>query len=162
MSTALRGEGGELQLVRPTNPAAFRCVVISTRWNEDVVGALEKGAVDALKESGVTLENIVTLKVPGAVELTCAASWAIKKYAPSAVIVLGCVIRGETPHFDYVCDSVTQGVTTLNARGEVPVIFGVLTVNDLQQALDRAGGRLGNKGTEAAVAAVEMANLLGR
>lgn len=162
MSTALRGEGGELQLVRPTNPAAFRCVVISTRWNEDVVGALEKGAVDALKESGVTLENIVALKVPGAVELTCAAAWAIKKYAPSAVIVLGCVIRGETPHFDYVCDSVTQGVTTLNARGEVPVIFGVLTVNDLQQALDRAGGRLGNKGTEAAVTAVEMANLLGR
>lgn len=162
MSTALRGEGGDLQLVKPLHPEAFKCVVISTRWNESVVGALERGVMYAFDESGVPAENIVNLKVPGAVELTCAAAWAIKEYKPDAVIVLGCVIRGDTPHFDYVCESVTQGVTMLNAKGEVPVIFGVLTVNTLQQALERAGGKYGNKGVEAAVAAVEMANMMAR
>ena len=99
------------------------------------------------------------LHVPGSVELVNAAALAINAYNPSAVIILGCVIRGETPHFDYVCQSVTQGTTMLNARGGTPVIFGLITTENMQQALDRAGGRLGNKGSEAAAAAIAMANL---
>lgn len=159
MSTALRGESGELQLVVPVNPDKFRCVVIATRWNCDIIDALAKGAIDTLHDAGVKDENITLLRVPGAVELTHGASFAAKRYNPDAIITLGCVIRGDTPHFDYVCQSVTQGVTMLNATGNVPVIFGVLTVENLQQALDRAGGCMGNKGAEAAVAAIEMANL---
>lgn len=94
--------------------------------------------------------------VPGAVELTFAASQLIESSMYDAVIVFGCVIRGGTPHFDYVCQSVTQGVTALNADCDIPVIFGVLTVDCEQDALDRAGGRLGNKGAEAAEAAIKM------
>ena len=95
-----------------------------------------------------------TYHVPGAVELTYGAASLIDNY--DAVIVFGCVIRGGTPHFDYVCQSVTQGVTDLNSRGTTPVIFGVLTVDTEQDAIDRAGGALGNKGTEAAEAAIKM------
>ena len=97
--------------------------------------------------------------MPGTVELTFGASALIEESLFDAVIVFGCVVRGDTPHFDYVCQSVTQGVTSLNADCDIPVIFGVLTVNNEQQALDRAGGCLGNKGAEAAVAAIKMANL---
>ena len=159
MSTVLRGEGGELQRVVPVNPSDFHCVVISTRWNTEIVDSLEKGAVDTLLDAGVPEKNIIRMKVSGAVELTYGAAFANERHFPDAVITLGCVIRGDTPHFDYVCQSVTQGITSLNAKGNVPVIFGVLTVNDLSQAQERAGGILGNKGAEAAVAAIEMANL---
>lgn len=159
MSTILRGESGELQRVVPLNVADFKCVVIATRWNTEIVDALTKGAVETLTDAGVPEENITLLKVPGAVELTHGAAHAIRRFHPSAVITLGCVIRGDTPHFDYVCQSVTQGVTMLNAQGDVPVIFGVLTVNDIEQARQRAGGSLGNKGAEAAVAAIEMVNM---
>lgn len=159
MSTVLHGESGELQMVRPVNAKKFTCVIISTDWNREVVRSLAKGARSTLLEAGVPEDNIVTMRVPGAVELTFGAAHAIRRHEPSAVIVLGCVIRGDTPHFDYVCQSVTQGITTLNATGEVPVIFGVLTVDNLTQAQERAGGILGNKGAEAAVAAIKMANL---
>ena len=98
--------------------------------------------------------------VPGTVELTYAAARMIEEYADmDAIVVIGCVIQGDTPHFDYVCQSVTQGVTILNAQGNVPVIFSVLTTLNKQQALDRAGGRLGNKGVEGAYTAIRMANL---
>lgn len=159
MSTALRGESGELQPVRPVDPERFRCVVIATRWNLDITDALCRGAVETLRDAGVPEANVKVLRVPGAVELTHGAAFAARRYNPDAIITLGCVIRGDTPHFDYVCQSVTQGVTMLNATGEVPVIFGVLTVENKTQALDRAGGIMGNKGAEAAVAAIEMANL---
>lgn len=159
MSTVLRGESGELTMVRPRNCQQFKCVILSTDWNREIVDALAKGARETLSEAGVPEENIVSMRVPGAVELTHGAAYAIRRYKPSAVITLGCVIRGDTPHFDYVCQSVTQGVTMLNATGDVPVIFGVLTVNDITQAQERAGGALGNKGAEAAVAAISMANL---
>ena len=105
------------------------------------------------------MDNIDIMHVPGAVELTYGAAHIMKEERIDAIIVIGCVIRGDTPHFDYVCQSVTQGVATLNAQGKVPVIFSVLTVNDKQQALDRCGGRLGNKGVEGAVTAIHMANL---
>ncbi len=103
-----------------------------------------------------TDENVKVFEVPGAVELTFAASALIESSMFDAVIVLGCVIRGGTPHFDYVCQSVTQGITALNADCDIPVIFGVLTVDTEQDALDRAGGSLGNKGAEAAETAIRM------
>lgn len=159
MSTILRGESGELQLTKPLHPDTFSCVVISTRWNANIVDTLTQGAISTLLKAGIPENRIIRIHVPGAVELTHAAACAIKRYNPSAVITLGCVIRGDTPHFDYVCQSVTQGITILNATTDVPVIFGVLTVNTPAQAQERAGGALGNKGIEAAVAAIEMANI---
>ena len=96
-------------------------------------------------------------RVPGAIELTYAAALAEKHGGYEAIIMLGCVIRGDTPHFDYVCQSVTQGMTAINLRSSVPVIFGVITVENRDQALERAGGALGNKGSEAAIAAIKMA-----
>ncbi len=97
--------------------------------------------------------------MPGTVELVNASARAQATGKYNAIIAIGCVIRGDTPHFDYVCQMAAQGIATLNAKGTVPVIFGILTVENLQQALDRAGGTLGNKGSEAAAAAIEMANL---
>lgn len=141
------------------NPESFSCAICVASWNEEITGPLLKGAVDALKSRGVTTDHIHVLPVPGSVELVNAAAMAMNRFTLDAVIVLGCVIRGETPHFDYVCQSVTQGVTMLNAKGETPVIFGLVTTENLLQAQERAGGRLGNKGTEAAAAAIAMANL---
>ena len=127
-------------------------------WNSNVTFKLLDGAVQALQDNGA--EKIDVVHVPGAFELTYAAKTFqdTKKYA--AIIILGCVIQGDTPHFDYVCGGTTQGITSLNLRsGMAPVIFGLLTVNELQQALDRAGGKLGNKGVEAGITAIKMANL---
>lgn len=141
------------------DPRNFTCCIFTAEWNPDVTHALRDGAVQTLLKAGAKRENILCHDVPGTVELVNAAALALNKKQPSAVIVIGCVIRGDTPHFDYVCQQVAQGVAMLNARGESPVIFGVLTTENLQQALDRAGGKLGNKGAEAACAAVEMGNL---
>ena len=137
-----------------------RYAIIVADWNSEITFAMARGAIDTLQKHGVDQKNILVQHVPGTVELTYAAAQLINSPARwDAIIVIGCVIRGDTPHFDYVCSSVTQGVTALNLRGEVPVIFSVLTVNDRQQALDRCGGRLGNKGIEGAVTAIRMANL---
>lgn len=130
--------------------------IVSTLWNAEVTDRLLTGALDVFKRQGFDEDQIGTYKVPGAVELTYAASQLIDTGAYDVVIVLGCVIRGGTPHFDYVCQSVTQGVTSLNTDYDTPVIFGVLTVDCLQDALDRAGGKLGNKGADAAEAAIRM------
>lgn len=147
----------EYELPFLANPQKFKCAVCVATWNEEITGALLNGALQALRLSGVPESNINVIRVPGSVELVNAAAFAMNRYNPSAVVVLGCVIRGETPHFDYVCQSVTQGVTMLNARGETPVIFGLVTTENLLQAQERAGGRLGNKGTEAVAAAITMA-----
>lgn len=149
----------EYDIPSPLNPGLFRCAVCVATWNEMITGALLNDAMSALKSAGVPDANVSVLRVPGSVELVNAAALAINKIKPDAVIVLGCVIRGETPHFDYVCQSVTQGVTALNAKGGTPVIFGLVTTENLLQAQERAGGRLGNKGTEAACAAIAMSNL---
>lgn len=125
-------------------------------WNGHITSRLAMGAVETLRKAGLGDDEIKVFDVPGAVELTFAASKLIETGAFDAVIVLGCVIKGDTPHFDYVCSSVTQGVTSLNADCDIPVIFGVLTVLEEQQALDRAGGALGNKGSEAAETALKM------
>lgn len=147
------------EIATPADAASFRCCVCVASWNEDITEPLLNGALDAFAQKGIPQQNITVIRVPGSVELVNAAAFAINAYKPDAVVVLGCVIRGETPHFDYVCQSVTQGVTLLNAKGETPVIFGLVTTENLLQAQERAGGRLGNKGTEAASAAIAMANM---
>ncbi len=149
MSTALTQSAPTAAL--PQLGGGKHVAVVKTLWNAEVTDALCEGAVRVLEQQNVAH---TVYAVPGAVELTFAAARLSEAY--DAVVLLGCVIRGGTPHFDYVCQSVTQGMTQLNAAGRVPVVFGVLTVDTLQDALDRAGGVLGNKGAEAAEAAIHM------
>lgn len=130
--------------------------IVVSEWNTPITEALLKGATDTLIAAGVKEDDIIVDYVPGTVELTFAAKVLIEQTLAHAVIVLGCVIQGDTRHFDYVCDSVTQGITTLNLRYDTPVIFGVLTTNNLEQAQARAGGTHGNKGEDCAVAALKM------
>lgn len=160
MSTILNTNGAELEIPRLMEPDGFKCAIFTAEWNPEVTGALRDGALDVFRKAGVPVNSLFLQDVPGTVELVNASAMALN-YMPdvTAVIIIGCVIRGDTPHFDYVCDIVAQGTAQLNAQGKAPVIFGVLTVDNQQQALDRAGGILGNKGAEAAVAAIKMANL---
>lgn len=134
-------------------------VIVRTDWNAAVIDELEKGCKKILQNQGIT--SVRTLTVPGAIEIPFIIHkyWDTYKYKdnrPQCFIALGCVIRGDTPHFDYVCMSVTQGITTLNLELPVPVIFGVLTVDNQQQAHDRIGGKHGHKGEEAAYTAIKM------
>ncbi len=138
--------------------ARQRYAIIVADWNSDITFALLEGAISTFVKAGVKEENIEVIHVPGTVELTYAAAKVMSSEI-AGIIVIGCVIQGDTPHFDYVCQSVTQGVAILNAKAEVPVIFSVLTTLDKQQALDRCGGCLGNKGVEGAFTAMKMANL---
>lgn len=160
MSTILNTNGAELEIPRISAPEEFKCAIFTAEWNPRVTGALRDGAIDVFHKAGVADNSLFCQEVPGTVELVNAAAMALN-YMPDlkAVIIIGCVIRGDTPHFDYVCDIVSHGTAALNAQGKAPVIFGVLTVDNEQQAVDRAGGALGNKGAEAAVAAIKMANL---
>lgn len=134
--------------------------IVQARWNSHITDALAAGAIEVVDYyrkavPSCKLEADV-FYVPGTVELTFAASKLIETGSYDAVVILGCVIRGDTPHFDYVCQSVTQGMTHLNSECDIPVVFGVITVNDEQQALDRAGGKVGNKGAEAMETALHM------
>ena len=140
----------------------LRVGIVAARWNSQVTDSLLKGAIDRIVEEGYGRECITVQRVPGTIELTFAAAQMARSGKYDAVIMIGCVIRGGTPHFDYVCDSATQGCSMLNATQDVPIIFCVLTTDDEQQALDRAGGALCNKGTEAAEAAIEMAAIARR
>lgn len=137
-----------------------RYAIVVADWNSEITYAMAQGAIDTLVKHGVPTDNIDICHVPGTVELTYGAAKLIHEEPHlNAIIVIGCVIQGETPHFDYVCQSVTQGVTNLNVQARVPVIFSVLTTLNKQQALDRCGGKLGNKGIEGAYTAIRMANL---
>lgn len=131
--------------------------IVVAEWNPDITGALLSGAMATLKQHGTLPENIHVKTVPGSFELIYGAHQMVLHGGYDAVIVLGSVIRGETPHFDYICQGVTQGIAHLNATQEIPVIYGLLTTNDLQQALNRCGGKLGNKGDECAIDAIKMA-----
>ena len=156
MATALHS----LSDYDPTNvpDASNMCFgIVVSEWNKDVTGALLKGAVHTLEKHGAIPENIHIKRVPGSFELIYGAHQMILNGGYDAVIILGCVIRGETPHFDYICQGVTQGIAQLNATSEIPVVYGLLTTENQQQALDRSGGRLGNKGDECAVVAIKMA-----
>lgn len=130
--------------------------VIVSEWNEEVTEALYSGAVETLLKNGAKRQQILRKNVPGSFELSLAAQWMAEKDEIDAVICIGCVIQGETKHFDFICDAVAHGLTQVALKYSKPVIFGVLTPNNQQQALDRAGGKHGNKGDEAAITAIKM------
>lgn len=130
--------------------------IIVSEWNEEVTEAMYEGAYNTLRDNGVAKEHIIRKSVPGSYELTLAAQWMAQSDDIDAVICIGCVIQGETRHFDFICDAVAQGIKDVNLKYNKPVIFGVLTPENQQQALDRAGGIHGNKGDEAAITAVKM------
>lgn len=130
--------------------------IVVSKWNNAITDELLSGALKTLKLHGAQSKNIIVRKVPGSFELIHAATKMQECCDLDAIITLGCVVQGETPHFDYVCQGVTQGIASLNANGLAPVIFGLLTTLDQQQAEDRAGGKLGNKGEECAITAIEM------
>lgn len=140
------------------NAKGFRFGIVVSEWNDNITEGLYQGAYDTLIENGVKPGNIVRWDVPGSFELIY-GSKKMQEQMVNAVIAIGCVIQGETKHFDFVCEGVTQGIKDLNVNRETPVIFCVLTDNNMQQSIDRSGGKHGNKGTEAAIAAIKMARL---
>jgi len=133
--------------------------IVVSEWNHEITEALLEGAFNTLLQHGANPENILVRSVPGTFELTLGAQLVLENTEVNAVICLGCVIQGETRHFDFICQGVTKGITDLNMTYNSPVIFGVLTTDNLEQAKDRAGGKHGNKGDEAAVTAIKMAAL---
>lgn len=138
------------------NVADKKFAIVVSEWNDQVTESLYNGALETLKAHGAREENIISEAVPGSYELSIGAQWMARRDDVDAVICLGCVIQGETRHFDFICDAVAQGITRVSLDFNKPVIFGVLTPDTLQQALDRAGGKHGNKGDEAAITAIKM------
>jgi 6,7-dimethyl-8-ribityllumazine synthase len=141
------------------NAKKFRFGIVVSEWNQAITEGLYKGATEALSDCGALGDNIVRWNVPGSFELTYGCKKMIQQGDFDAIIAIGSVIQGETKHFDFVCSATSQGIMDLNVHNDVPVIFCVLTDNNLQQAIDRSGGKHGNKGAEAAIAAIKMAAL---
>jgi 6,7-dimethyl-8-ribityllumazine synthase len=139
--------------------APYHFGIVVAEWNADITNALYSGAYESLVDQGALPDNIFTYSVPGSFELTTGADLLLKNRKLDAVICLGCVIQGETRHFDFICEAVANGISNVAVKYSKPVIFGVLTTDNQQQAIDRAGGRHGNKGVEAAVTAIKMAYL---
>ncbi len=160
------GGFGELRLpagcsaVEGRRPTDLDVAIVASRFNADIVQRLLDGAVERLTADGIPMDRITVVVVPGAWELPLACRRLAEAGGHQAVITLGCVIRGETPHFDYVCSEAARGITQAATDSGVPVSFGVLTCDTHEQALDRAGGRHGNKGADAAEAAIQMAGLM--
>ena len=154
MSTNLRPTPNQIPSARSMS---FGIVV--SEWNPEIMDAMLEGAYNTLISNGAIPSNIHIKHVPGSFELTLGAQFFAEYSAVDAVICLGCVIHGETPHFNYICQGVTHGITELNLQYNMPFVFGVLTTNTYEQAKERAGGRLGNKGEEAAIVAIKMTNL---
>jgi len=144
------------RMVNAENVDHFRISIVVAEWNDQVTTPLFQGCLNTLIENGVKKENIFIYHVPGSWELISGARKALDKHNPDAVICIGCVIKGDTPHFEYICQGVTNGLAQLCAIQPIPVIYGVLTVLSLEQALERAGGIHGNKGDEAAYTALRM------
>jgi 6,7-dimethyl-8-ribityllumazine synthase len=140
--------------------AGFRFAVVVSKYNDFVTDRLQAGALEALAAAGARPDDITVVKVPGAFEIPLAAQRAAESGRFDAVVCLGCVIRGETPHFDYICSAVAHGLTAASSATGIPMAFGVLTTNSAEQALARAGDGPGNKGREAAQAAIEMAEVV--
>ena len=141
------------------NAKPLRFGIITSQWNEQVTYGMRNGAIETLKDCGAIDDNILLWEVPGSFELVHAAKRMLDTNEVDAIIVIGCVIQGETKHFDFVCQGVTQGIAYLNATQSIPVIFCLLTDNTLQQSIDRSGGKHGNKGIEAAITAIKMIDL---
>jgi 6,7-dimethyl-8-ribityllumazine synthase len=139
--------------------SGFRIGIVVSDWNTDITGALMDGAKKTLLKHGVSGEDIIIRHVPGSFELTLGAQFFAEYDDLDAIICLGCIIQGETPHFTYICQGVTHGITQLNLDYNIPFIFGILTTETHQQAAERAGGKYGNKGDEAAITAIKMAAL---
>jgi 6,7-dimethyl-8-ribityllumazine synthase len=142
------------------NLSSKKFAIVVAEWNDDVTEALYQGACESLLSHGVKKGNILRKNVPGTFELTLGSLLMAEQKNVDAVICLGCVIQGDTPHFDYICQAVAYGITEVNIKTKKPVIFGVLTTLNKQQALERAGGKYGNKGEEAALTAISMINLM--
>ncbi len=136
--------------------AGMRIGIVVSEWNDNITSDLQKGAVETLQKFGVSAGDIMIEHVPGSFELIYASAQLAKSGLVDAVIAIGCVIRGDTPHFDYISSGVTQGIAAINQQSDVPVVFGVLTTNNLQQAEERSGGIIGNKGDEFAITAIKM------
>ena len=134
----------------------MRFGIIVSEWTNTITGALMQGAINTLKKHGAKDENILVQHVPGSFELTFGSAQMVQSGKVDAVIAIGCVVRWDTPHFDYVCAGTTQGIAHLNATTDIPVIYGLITTNNMEQAEDRAGGKLGNKGDECAITAIKM------
>ncbi len=144
-----------------TVPSAkpYRFGIVVAEWNAEITSALLSGAVDSLIENGAEENNIEVFRVPGTFELTSGAILLAESSRFDAIITLGCVIQGETRHFDFICDAVANGVSNVSIKTQIPVIFGVLTTDNLEQAKDRSGGKHGNKGIEAGITAIKMAQM---
>ena len=141
------------------NAKDFRFGIVVSEWNSDITKNLQKGAIETLLDCGASQENIISWEVPGSFELVYGCKKMLETLQLDAIIAIGNVIQGETKHFDFVCNGVTQGIVDLNVKYSTPIIFCVLTDNSKQQSLDRSGGKFGNKGIESAVAAIKMASL---
>ncbi|MFN0049191.1 MAG: 6,7-dimethyl-8-ribityllumazine synthase [Cytophagales bacterium] len=155
MATALQNLSSQA-LHSKQNFSKYKIGIAAAEWNTEITSALLSGAVERLVKEGVYKRNIFEIPVPGSFELVLGAQFLAEKSEIDAVIVLGCVIQGETPHFDYICQAVAKGITDVNLKFNKPIVFGVLTTLNQQQAIDRAGGIHGNKGDEAAVTALKM------
>ncbi len=149
-------EYSETGIAQNTSERKYKIGIAVSEWNQEITFSMAEAAVDTLKKYGFTENDIILKCVPGSFELPLAAKYLIEIAKTDAVICLGCVIQGDTRHFDFVCSGVTQGIMDINIQTGIPVSFGVLTTNNQQQALDRSGGKLGNKGDEAAVAVLKM------
>lgn len=154
MATSLKNLSTHSNITVDISKKKFGIVV--AEWNSEITESLFSGALETLLKHGAKKENIVRKTVPGTFELSLGSQWLAEKKDIDAVIALGCVIQGETRHFDFICQAVSIGITEVNLKFNKPVIFGVLTTDNQQQALDRAGGKHGNKGIEAAATAIQM------
>jgi len=141
------------------NGEAFRFAIVASRWNEFISGRLVEGSLNALERLGATEQRVAVYRVPGAFEVPTLALRLARSGKFDAIICLGTIIRGQTPHFDYIANEVSRGVALAGLETGVPVVFGIVTADTVDQAIDRAGVKLGNKGFEAAMTAVELANL---
>lgn len=152
MAGTLKSSTGKSKL----NISNKKFAIVVAKWNEEITEALYEGAHSTLLSLGAKKSNLTRVEVPGSYELPLAAQRMVKQKGIAAVICLGCVIQGETPHFDYICQALANGIMRVNLDSGKPVAFGVLTTLDKKQAVDRAGGKFGNKGEEAALTVVEM------
>ena len=160
-----RSRNSESQRLQPVvhegslNAGGFRFAIVASRWNDFISSRLVDGALDALERSGADEKNVHVYRVPGAFEIPLLALQLADTREFDAIVCVGTIIRGQTPHFDYIAAEVTRGIGEAGLQTGVPVIFGVITADNVDQAIERAGVKLGNKGFEAATAAVELANL---
>ncbi|MBM77064.1 MAG: 6,7-dimethyl-8-ribityllumazine synthase [Crocinitomicaceae bacterium] len=149
----------DLELVKLNNPSKIKIGIVVSEWNKTITERLTKGAIEALNENKIPEENIVIHKVPGTFELPLGAQYLLENNLVHGVITIGCVIQGETKHFDYVCQGATNGIAQVGLRYNKPVTFCVLTDENEQQSIDRSGGKHGNKGIECAISCLKMIHL---